>query len=55
MKVLLALLTLAGAFFAWWAKNYADKKKSKEELDAEIDKADSITDFINIDDKLRNS
>lgn len=54
LQIILAILGLATAAFAWWVKNDADKKAKRKELDDEIDKADSITDFIDIDDKLRN-
>lgn len=54
MKALLAIVGLATAVFVWWAKNDAEKKQKRKDLDDEIDKASSITDFIDIDDKLRN-
>lgn len=53
LQLILASLGLATAVFMWWAKNDADKKKEIEDEDAKIDAANSITDFVHIDDELR--
>lgn len=53
LQLILSLLTLAGAIFAWWVKKKAEKQKEKDDLDKKIDEANSIIDFIDIDDKLR--
>lgn len=53
-QVIGSIVALALVWTTWWFKRTDDQKKAKYDLDKEIDNADSIVDFIRIDDKLRN-
>lgn len=47
------ILTIIIMLMKWYGGKDRDKQKEKDDLDKEIDNASSITDFIRIDDKLR--
>lgn len=47
-------LTLAIYIAKWWFDSHAEQRKKQDDIDKEIDNANSFDDFVRINDKLRD-